>query len=206
MDYADLRGWLKKADSLGELKVIKGADWDGEIGAIMTVMGDRVDNAPALLFDDIKGYPSGYRVLTSSMDSHRRIAMTLGMSLDYDRLGFVAALRHKLKDLKRIPPRVVKTGPVMENVITGKDINVLKFPVPKWFELDGARYIGTGSVDITRDPEEGWGNLGTYRVMVHNENTLGFYISPGKHGRIHREKCQALGVPCKVAISFGHHP
>jgi 4-hydroxy-3-polyprenylbenzoate decarboxylase len=44
-------------------------------------------------------------------------------------------------------------------------IDVLKFPVPKVHELDGDRFIGT-CIAVTRDPDEGWLNLGTYRAMV----------------------------------------
>ena len=44
---------------------------------------------------------------------------------------------------------------------------MLEFPVPRWHELDGGRYIGTDDLVITRDPEEGWVNVGTYRIMVH---------------------------------------
>jgi 4-hydroxy-3-polyprenylbenzoate decarboxylase len=105
-----------------------------------------------------------------------------------------------------IPPTKVESGPVSENVLTGKDIDVLQFPAPKWHEHDGGRYIGTGCVVITQDPDDGWVNLGTYRVMVHDRDTVGLYISPGKHGRIHREKCFSRGVPLKVAISLGQDP
>lgn len=72
--------------------------------------------------------------------------------------------------------------------------------------MDGGRYIGTGCACITTDPEEGWTNLGTYRIMVQNKNTLGFYISPGKHGMLHREKWFKQGKPCPVSISIGHDP
>ena len=108
--------------------------------------------------------------------------------------------------MKHIPPRIVRDGPVLENIQRGKDVNILKFPTPRWFELDGGRYIGTGSVNITHDPEEGWTNLGTARVMIHDENTVGFYIAPGRHGRIHRDKAFARGESFKVAISVGHDP
>ena len=49
-------------------------------------------------------------------------------------------------------------------------------------------------------PDEGWINCGTYRVMVHDEKTLGFYISPGKHGRQMRDKYKARGEPMPVVI------
>ena len=95
--------------------------------------------------------------------------------------------------MKRIPPKFVETGPVMQNVMTGDAIDVTKFPAPQWHPKDGGRYIGTGSYNIMRDPDEGWINCGTYRVMIHDEKTLGFYISPGKHGRQIREKYKARG-------------
>src|SRR5262249_56376293 len=56
------------------------------------------------------------------------------------------------------------------------------------------------------DPEEGWTNLGTARVMIHDGNTVGFYIAPGRHGHIHRDKAFLRGEPFKVAISVGHDP
>jgi len=80
------------------------------------------------------------------------------------------------------------------------------FPTPRWHPLDGGRYIGTGSFDITRDPDDGWVNLGTYRVMVHDARRLGYYISPGKHGRLHRQKYFDRGQPCPVAMVFGSDP
>ncbi len=39
-----------------------------------------------------------------------------------------------------------------------------------------------------------WYGDEVYRVMIHDEDTLGFYISPGKQGRIMREKYFARGT------------
>jgi len=57
-----------------------------------------------------------------------------------------------------------------------------KFPTPRWHEEDGGRYIGTGCLVILQDPDEKWTNFGTYRVCVYDRDTLGIWISPGKHG------------------------
>jgi 4-hydroxy-3-polyprenylbenzoate decarboxylase len=206
MAKLDLRKWLDEVEKMGELRTLTDVEWDLELGAITEMLAFR-DDGPATVFDQVKGYPPGFRVAVNTLGSPKRRASVMGISPNLERpLEQVQAWREKTKNIKMIPPQVVSDGPVMENVLEGKDIDLLKFPVPRWHPLDGGRYIGTGSMTITRDPEDGWVNLGTYRVMVHNENTLGFYISPGKHGRIHREKCLALGVPCKVTISFGHHP
>jgi 4-hydroxy-3-polyprenylbenzoate decarboxylase len=200
-----LRSWLKQADDLGELRTIDGADWDLEIGGVADIVTER-GSSPAVLFDSIKNYPKGYRVLVNSLGSTKRLGLSLGMPQDLSALGFVSEWRKRSKALKHVPPIVVNEGPVLENIRRGKDVDLLAFPTPRWFELDGGRYIGTGSVNITHDPEEGWTNLGTARVMIHDENTVGFYIAPGRHGRIHRDKAFLRGEPFKVAISVGHDP
>src|SRR5262249_38281629 len=206
MEQRDLRSWIAAVERLGELKVIEGADWDVELGAITELGHHLGEKSHALLFDNIKGYPQGYRVLSNSMNTVNRVATTLHMENGHTRLGFIHALKQRIHDINYIKPEVVKDGPILENVYQGKEIDMWKFPTPKWHELDGGRYIGTGSVDITADPDTGWINLGTYRVMIHDRDTLGFYISPGKQGRIMREKYFAKGQPCKVAMSFGQDP
>lgn len=205
MEYRDLRDWIKKAEGLNEVKTLKKCDWNLEIGAITELVA-RQEDGPAVLFDEIKDYPKGYRVLSNSLSSRKRLALTLDMPVGESKMDFVRAWRERYKKIKPIPPKFVKDSPLFENVYKEKDIDLLKFPTPKWHELDGGRYIGTGSIDITRDPDEGWVNWGTYRVMIHDKDSVGFYISPGKHGRIQREKYMSTGRPCKIAMSFGHDP
>ncbi len=205
MEYRDLREWIKKAERLEEVRTLRNCDWNLEIGAITELVARREDG-PAVLFDEIKGYPKGYRVLSNSLSSRKRLALTLDMPAGETKMDFVRLWRERYKKIKPIPPKVVKDSPLFENVYRDKDIDLLKFPTPKWHELDGGRYIGTGSIDVTRDPDEGWVNWGTYRVMIHDKDTVGFYISPGKHGRIQREKYISSGRPCKIAMSFGHDP
>lgn len=206
MSYKDLRDWIEQVEAMGELSRVMGAHWDLEIGTLSRIGWDR-GSCNALLFDEIKGYPKGYRLLASSMASIKRQALTLGLpDKDYGRLEFVKACRDRLNSIRSIPPKRVKTGPIMENVHKGEDIDALEFPAPRWDELDGGRYLGTSDLVITRDPDEGWVNLGTYRVMVHDKTTLANYISPGKHGWMHREKYFAQGKPMPVAVSVGHDP
>ncbi len=203
--YEDLREWIEQAEELGEIRHVRGATWEEEIGrAAELVQHD--ENAPCLVFDEVPGCRKGFRVLTNFFGGRRR-NMTLGFPLEYSKLELSQAfLEHYLRDLKTIPHLTVDSGPIMDNVITGDDIDVTRFPVPKWHEGDGGRYIGTGSYNITIDPEEGWINVGTYRVMIHDRNTLGFYMSPGKHGRIHRDKYEARNEPMPVVVVCGGDP
>ncbi len=206
MSYKDLRGWIEAVDRMGELKRFEGVDWDLEIGGLIEINGRESKKRQALLFDNIKGYPSGYRVLGSLITSLPRLALTTNMPQDISEVQFVREWRNRMRSMNNIPPVLVNKGPVMENIMEGDQIDLLKFPAPRYHEEDGGRYIGTASVTITKDPDSDWVNLGTYRVMVHDKNTIGFYISPGKQGRIHREKYYAAGRPCPVAISFGQDP
>src|SRR5512143_184824 len=132
--------------------------------------------------------------------------MTLGLPPGSNSFQLSEAFTEAFQETKAIPYEFVDDGPILENVQMGDDVNVLSFPSPLWHELDGGRYIGTGSYNITQDPDEGWVNLGTYRVMVQDEKTVGFYISPGKHGRIHRDKYISRQKPMPAAIVVGGDP
>ncbi|MDF1590936.1 MAG: UbiD family decarboxylase [Desulfobacterales bacterium] len=202
--YEDLRGWLKEARKLNEVKDVDGASWQEDIG-MATELLHHSDPAPAALFDNIPDYPRGHRVLTNFFGA-RRMNMTLGFPIESSRVELSNAFTEVYQSVKPIPHEVVKDGPILENIQEGDGVNVLSFPTPFWHEQDGGRYIGTGSYDITRDPDEGWINLGTYRVMVHDEKSLGFYISPGKHGRVHRDKFMALNEPMPVVVVVGGDP
>ena len=68
----DLRGWLSKVEAKGELKRVDGADWNMEIGTI-SVLHSKSEPCSALLFDNIKGYPAGHRVLTCSVTNLKRL-------------------------------------------------------------------------------------------------------------------------------------
>jgi len=205
--FKDLRDWLKKVEEMGELKVIhEEVDWDEELATITYMVAKR-KGSPALLFQKIKGYPAGFMVLTNILGSSlKRIALTLGLSTNLSPLEMI----EKTKDVykRKIPPVEVRKdeAPVNENILLGEDINLYLFPAPKMWPLDGGRYIGTADVVITKDPEDGHLNLGTYRQMVLSKNEVGFYVSPGKDALLHREKWWQRGEPCEVAAAYGIDP
>ena len=208
MQYRGLRGWLDQVDKLGELKKVDGASWDVEMGALTHMLTEKSGGtAPAILFDNVPGYPAGYRTLYGQLSSVRRIALTLGLPLDYERKADIVQKYHaRMQELKPLPPRFVNDGPIFENVMEGDAIDVLKFPVPRHHEQDTARFIGTADCVMTQDPDTGWFNLGAYRSQVYDGKTVGCQITEGKHGRIHRDKNFERGQPMKVVILCGQDP
>src|SRR5262249_10602683 len=153
-----------------------------------------------------KGYPKGFRVLANTLTSSRRIALTLGLPAESSKMELVQAWRRFAKQNSKIVPCRVWDGPVNENIRRGKEVDLTIFPAPKWHPEDGNRYIGTGCLVIQKDPDTDWVNVGVYRVAVHDEQTAGIYISPGKHGRLIMEKYWARGQDCPVIVSVGQDP
>lgn len=206
-NFRDLRVWLKKVEEIGELNVIeKEVDWDEELTAI-TYMAAKKKASPALLFENIKGYPKGYRVLSNILGSSlNRIALSMGLPVDLSAMQMIKGAREVYKS--PVPPEEISQGaaPINENVLMGDDVNLFDFPSPKMWPLDGGRYIGTGDVVITKDPELGHLNLGTYRQMIQSKNRVGFYVSPGKDALLHREQYWKKGEPCEVAAAYGIDP
>ena len=111
MLYADLRSWITEVEKFGELRRIPGVDWDLEMGALTEVYA-RNEPYPAILFDDIKDYPAGHRVLVGvHHQSLKRQCLTTHLPLDYGRNEFIQAWKERLNNQKFIPPRVVSERP-----------------------------------------------------------------------------------------------
>ena len=127
----DLRVWLAQMEAAGELVTIPGAEREAEIGGIVDIY-QRTMGAPAVMFDDIPGFPRGHRVVANILTSVRRINLTLGMPAETSEMDLVRYWRAYMKNNETIPPVTVADGPLMENVATGSAIDILKIPTPKW--------------------------------------------------------------------------
>ncbi len=205
----DLRKWLKRIDEIGQLKKLNGVDWNLEIGVLTGE--NTVRKGPALLFDKIPGLTPGFRALTNILATPERVSTCLNLpivrhyeaDLAQDLIGRPGVWE---KDSASFPVKIVGNGPIMENVITEKDVDLYRIPAPFWHERDGGRYIGTGCVIILRDPDTGRINLGCYRVMLQSKNTVTIYVSIGKHGQVIMKKYHERKQSCPVVISLGQSP
>ena len=204
----DFRTWLADVDKHSELKTIKGADWNLEMATIMELMaGEPAETKPVVIFDEIPGFPKGFRTLFGLLGSPFRVAKTMGLSgTSQDRMTILKEWRQKVRSMKPVPPRVVTSSPVMENIDTGDKIDLLKFPTPFFHELDGGRYFGTCAATIQQDPDTGYINAATYRSMLADRNHLALHILEGQHGSMIMRKYQAAGKKMPVAVAIGIDP
>src|ERR687896_2720631 len=115
MEYQDLRDWIEIAEEMGELKTLRNCDWNLEIGAV-TELVHHSENGPAVLFDEIKDYPKGYRVLSNSLSTRTRLGLTLGLPAGETKMDFVRTWKERYNKIKPVKPKVVKSSPMLENV------------------------------------------------------------------------------------------
>ncbi|TMA12679.1 MAG: UbiD family decarboxylase [Deltaproteobacteria bacterium] len=211
MAVRDLREFVALLEQHEEIqRVQEEVDWNLEMGAIIRRCYDI--GGPAVLFENVRDYPKGFRALGASLGPSRRpghslyarMAMALGLAPDTPLRGIMDHyLERKEKPIK---PTLVKNGPCKENILSGKDVDLLKFPSPLIHGGDGGRYIGTWHTVITKDPDSSWVNWGMYRLMIQDRNTLGCLFPLQQHIGQMYQKCEARNLPLPAAVAIGAQP
>ena len=197
----DMRDFIEQAEAEGMLHRIKAeVDWDLELSHIAKINEEK--KGPALLFENIKGYNSP--VITSVCTTSQRLALIMGMSRDSTLVDIMKEWVDKHDN--KIPPEYVKDAPCKENIMKGEEVDLFKFPAPKFYPLDGGRFFGTAHFVITKDPDSGWINLGTYRLQLLDKNHLGTQFIKGKHSDLMLKKYQAMKKPMPVCAIIGCDP
>jgi 4-hydroxy-3-polyprenylbenzoate decarboxylase len=202
--FDDLRQWIAALDRAGELKriqtevdpileiaeitdrVSKGTKKEGAPSKpSFGLGGNHGPGGPALLFQNLKGYP-GSQLLINQFGSESRMKLALGVnSFDEfaDRIKMFLDVKSPqgfLDKLKMLPllteagkffPKTVPTGPCKE-VIKHDNFSLLDFPILQCWPQDAGRFITLPCV-TTRDPKTGKRNLGMYRLQVYDAKTTG---------------------------------
>lgn len=206
MAFNDLREWIARLENEDDLARIKAkVDWNLELGAITQEVFDR--EGPALLFENIKDHEKtiGRKLFTGSLATYPRIALMMGLPKNTPPKELVKTYMERIK--KPVKPKLVKTGPVKQNIVSGDNVDLFQFPAPKWRDRDGGRFIGTCDGVVTKDPETGWTNIGLYRRQILNKNQTGITMIPGQHNWMHWRKYRKLGKKTMpVAMVNGWDP
>ncbi len=203
-DISNMRGFINCLEEMREIKTLQGVDLNLEVGALTERAAEK--EGPALLFRHFKGYPEGFRIISNVFRTCSRTALPMGLPTDLKGVEFLHAWKRKLATFKPVPVQQVEGGPIFENQMGEDEVDLYKFSTPTWHELDGGPYLGTGCGVITKDPDTGKINIGTYRVMIQGKNRVSVKMNMGKHGRLAFERSRAAGKPLPVAITLGQGP
>ncbi|HEY7065367.1 MAG TPA: UbiD family decarboxylase [Chloroflexota bacterium] len=202
--FADLREFIDAVEALGQLKRISGANPHLELGAITEVAATRKE-CPALLFDDLPGYPAGFRVMTNLTNHSRRERLLYGCPLELTDSEAIQWWKDQVLRVEPSPPVTVADGPVKQHVQLDDEVDLRQIPWVQWHEHDGGPYQCATS-SVTRDPDSDYVNVGSYRYKLIDHNTMVVHIGSGHHGDVIRKKYWAQGKPCPIAISLGQDP
>ena len=203
----DLRDWLAAVEEMGHLhRVTEQVDWDEEFSAITYMVGQD-EHSPLLMFENIKDAKPGFRAIANMLAANsERVALALRLKPFTTLRAAVGEARSKLS--VRIPPKEIDPAQAKanENVLRGDEVDLSIFPAPKMWPRDGGRYLGTGAITITRDPESGHHNIGVYRQMIQGKSELALYMSPGKDALLHLSRYWDRGEPMPVVVAYGIDP
>lgn len=212
----DLRTHLKALGDHGLLRrVHREVDKNWELSAIMrwVYIGNEEAKRHAVLFERVNGY--GIPVVVGATGaSYKTYAVSLGIDPDQPKAEVMREIRQRFIYALRnpLPPVGVAVGPCKEKIDHGNAVNIHRFPIPVWTpEKDRGWQEGLGFITapccITRDPDTGIRNVGTYRMMARPEpNVLGIGATQGSHIMRHVRKNEERGQATEIATVIGADP
>jgi UbiD family decarboxylase len=170
------------------------------------------DKRRAFLFTnvtDAKGRKYDIPVVVGALAASPQIyAMGMGRKVEEIGEAWMAAIAHP------IAPIIVASAPCQEVVITGPDLQapggLAALPVPVSTPgFDSAPYL-TATLCVTRDPESGVQNMGTYRAALKAADRLAVRMvareATGAGGYLHWLKYRERKEPMPIAIVIGAAP
>ena len=220
MRFRDTREFVSFLEEKGELRRVKtSVSCELEI----TELADRSvkSGGPALFFENVEGYDMP--VVIGMFGTRQRMAWALGVDhLDEltERVRKILAMvqgppsgligkAQALGDLVgmvRTQPKTVTKAPCQEVVVTGDDVDVNVLPALKCWPEDAGRFI-TLPLVISRDPETGRRNVGTYRMQIYDGRTTGMHWQTHKVGAHHYRTGEERGQErLDVAVALGGDP
>jgi 4-hydroxy-3-polyprenylbenzoate decarboxylase len=191
----DLRAFIQKLEDAGRLLRVK-ETVDSKLGI---GRWSRSRHKP-LLFEKIMGY-GGQEIFTNGLADPTCIRLALGFDALTPWKELIEDTRKRLEET--VHPRMVRTGPLLDNVIPASVIDLLQFPVPQWSDFDTGRYLGTWHLNISKDPDTGQRTAGVYRMQLLGAKRATISAAKASDLARHVEHAEARGIELPVAVAIG---
>ncbi|MBI4329915.1 MAG: UbiD family decarboxylase [Chloroflexi bacterium] len=209
--YKDLREHLRALEEKGKLiRITRRINKDTELHPLVRLQfrGLPEKERKAFLFENVvdsKGRHYDIPVAVAALAASTEV-YAIGMMCRPEQITdrWVEAQTHPIQ------PEIVAGGPVHEEVHAGlgllKHGGLSEFPIPiSTPGFDCAPYF-TSPYWVTKDPDTGIANVGTYRVQVKAPARTGIFFGRAAHLRTHWTKCRERGIPLQAAIVVGAAP
>jgi 4-hydroxy-3-polyprenylbenzoate decarboxylase len=212
----DFQEHLRALDACGLLtRIEREIDKDSELHPLVRWQfqgGLSEDKRRAFLFTNVvdgAGRRYDIPVAVGALGASAQI-YAVGMGCPVEQIGaaWMRAIAHP------IPPVLVDSPTCQEVILNGNDLlgsgnGLARLPVPVSTPgFDSAPYL-TATLCITRDPDSGIQNMGTYRGALKATDRLGVRMSSrpgGAGGYLHWRKFQKYKKPMPCAIVIGCAP
>jgi UbiD family decarboxylase len=224
LSFPDLRAFLNRLRADADIVTVE-APVDPRLEAAEIHRRVIAAGGPALLFTNVKG--SRFRLVTNLFGTARRAELAFGdrplhlikrvvhlaETLLPPTPGKLWGARDVGLELLKVGTRGVSAGPVTERVTTDVDLGTLP-AITSWPE-DGGPFITLPLVYTTHPDRAGHppsqgagaaGNLGMYRMQVHDARRTGMHWQIGKGGGYHYAAAEARGEALPVTVFLGGPP
>ncbi|MDR1028834.1 MAG: UbiD family decarboxylase [Clostridiales Family XIII bacterium] len=182
----------------------------GEIGGVYRYLGANgtilrpTRTGPALLFNNVKGFP-GVRCSIGLLGARHRVAAMLGLPADGLARGFLRAAQNPILPItvpadhaacREVVHRADEDGFDLRNIIMG----LRNAPT------DAGPYITMGIVRAS-DPETGAADVTIHRIVMIGRDECGIMAKPGmRHIGDFHKKAEESGKPLPITVSIGNDP
>jgi vanillate/4-hydroxybenzoate decarboxylase subunit C len=209
MPYDDLRSFLATLDEQGQLlRITDEVLPEPDVAAAANAATRMGDNAPALYFDNVKGFTDA-RIAMNVHGSWANHALALGLPRE---TGTKEQIDEFIRRWAEFPvaPEWREDPPWAANTMTGADVDIFKvLPLVRLNDGDGGFYIDKAAV-VSKDPDDpensGKQNVGIYRIEVKGKARLALQPVPMHDIAQHLRKAEERGEDLPVAITLGNDP
>src|SRR3981189_1589060 len=209
MAYDDLREFLKALDGQGQLlRITDEVMPEPDIAAAPDAAARLGENAPALYFDNVKGFTDA-RIAMNVHGSWANHALALGLPKD---TGVKAQVDEFIARWANFPVTPVwrDNPPWAQNTQIGKDVNIFEvLPLIRLNDGDGGFYLDKAAVvsKAPDDPENsGKQNVGIYRIEVKGKRKLALQPVPMHDIAQHLRKAEEVGDDLPTAVTLRNEP
>jgi len=150
---------------------------------------------PVLLFEKVTG--ADMPIIANVVASRKALAWALGVP----EARLAQEYARRIKDT--IKPNVVARAPFRERLLTGRDLDLRRLPIPTYFPGDAGRYLTAGML-VARDPETGVETEGYHRFQLKGADRMGVSLHSRRRMFEYQRRAEARGeaLPCAIALGM----